>query len=763
MNPGPPSYVRRVWPIPVAVVGGLGVLLLDLKTPAGMAIPLLYVGTVLVGFLSEDGRVPFALACVATVLSAIGYLVSPGSDTAGTVALVNHALGLGAVWAVTLAGLRQRRLSRAATVTERLRQEIAERTEAERRLDLLFESSPEAIALVTGEGRIERINKEFTRLFGWAPQEAVDRLIDELIVPEELRAEGAGLTDRSRRGERLVVETVRCRKDGSRIHVSVLGAPFAFGQGELRVYAIYRDITDRKRAEEALRESETAYRQLFERAPYGILRVGADGTIERANPALLRMLGVDAPEELSEMPNVTELFEDRDEGVRLMERCHASDGLSAVETRWRSADGRALVVRLSARCVVDAERQIAGCEVFVEDVTAQRLLEEQLRQAQKMEAIGELTGGIAHDFNNLLTIVVAGTDVLASRLPRDDAAGREALEEVRRAARRGAELVRSLLAFARRDMLAAVPEDLGQLVQRMYEMLRRLIPETVQLAVTATAEPSVARVDRGAFQQIIVNLINNARDAMPDGGRITIAVQRTVLDAEGCRSRGWGEPGQYVEISVTDTGVGMPREMLGRVFEPFFTTKPPGVGTGLGLSMVYGLVKQHDGFIDIESAVGVGTSVRILFPLVGGEVTTAPEPRRPAPAGHRGECVLVVEDEPTIRRVARRALEHEGYRVLVAEDGVQALELLRDRGSEVHLVLSDIVMPRMGGGQLHREAAKLGYAGRFLFMTGYPARDARSSGAFDPSVPLLAKPWAIEELLRSVRDVLDGSERLATR
>ena len=392
--------------------------------------------------------------------------------------------------------------------------------------------------------------------------------------------------------------------------------------------------------------------------------------------------------------------------------------------------------------------------------TTRRALEGQLRQAQKMEAIGQLTGGIAHDFNNILTIILSNVELVKSDLGPEDAG--PDLAEIEAAARKGAAMVRKLLAFSRTGQLELGPVDLARLVGDLSEMLRRLLPETIHVRMTAAPDAPAVLADPGAVEQILLNLATNARDAMVRGGTLDIVVEPRVLDDEFRDAMGDGRPGAYACLSVSDTGDGMDPAVLERLFEPFFTTKPPGVGTGLGMAMVYGLVRQHGGLVEVATAPGRGTVVYIYFPAAARVERAPARPRVSPPPGAVGsETILLVEDETGIRRVAQRALERAGYRVLSAEDGVEALDVVRAHAAEIRLVVSDVVMPRCGGPELREAVLRAGHAIPFLFMSGYAARDAGTAEKLDPELPVLHKPWSVADLLSRVRQLLDAKRGIS--
>ncbi len=517
------------------------------------------------------------------------------------------------------------------------------------------------------------------------------------------------------------------------------------------VIGVGTDITERRRAEEALRRSEESHRALVQHAAHAIYRSSVDGRFLTVNPALIKMLGYESEPELLAVDLEAQVYADPEERRRILSRFDAGDVVEGVEVAWQRRGGDRILVRLSGRAVRRADGSIECFETIAEDVTERRALEEQLRQSQKMEAIGQLTGGIAHDFNNLLTIILANAQLLGKALPPDHADAQTDLRDVMAAALRGRVMVKELLGFARRTSLDLQPVQLDGLIGDLSGFLRRILPADVEIVICGADLPEV-RADVHAAEQILFNLATNARDAMPDGGVLRIEMSRVQLKEDQRQTCGAQRAGDHVCLAVGDTGIGMDGKTRARMFEPFFTTKPTGKGTGLGLATVYGLVKQHGGGIEVDSEPGKGTRFRIYFPVAD---PAAAEPLAPgnevAVRGGR-ETILLVEDDDQLRRSAKRVLEDAGYQVVSAADGLEGLEALRQAGS-VHLVLSDLVMPRLGGRALFDAARRAGHTTPFLFVSGYSDPDRTAS--LDPSVPLLHKPWTAPDLLRKVRDILD--------
>lgn len=425
-----------------------------------------------------------------------------------------------------------------------------------------------------------------------------------------------------------------------------------------------------------------------------------------------------------------------------------------VEHRIIRPDGSERIVQEQSTLVRDEAGRPQRMVGTVLDVTEARQLENQLRQAQKMEAVGRLAGGMAHDFNNLLTAVLATSDMLATDLAGDKV-HREDVEIIRAAAARGADLTRKLLAFSRRQRLTLDTVSLPALLAEFTKLARRVVPEDVEVTSRSRVEEAMVRADPVAVEQMLMNLVTNARDAMPAGGKLLLEIDRITLDHTRCRAWGWGQPGDYVTLTVADTGAGMDAETVRRIFEPFYTTKRVGEGTGLGMAMVYGLVKQHDGYINVESEPGRGATVRIYFPATAGAARAAPEEQPPEVEGH-GEMILVVEDDATLRQSARRVLERSGYSVVTASDGFEALAYMESAGDRPDLIITDVVMPRVSGPHMVSQLQAAGRAPRVLFTSGYPAHDMHERTTLDPTAPMLVKPWTINELLRRVREVLDA-------
>jgi two-component system, cell cycle sensor histidine kinase and response regulator CckA len=509
---------------------------------------------------------------------------------------------------------------------------------------------------------------------------------------------------------------------------------------------------ERKRSDEALQRSEERYRTLVDGVQDVIFATDSGGRLTALNHAFDVITGWSRAEWLGRPFDGLLHPEDLATARRLLRSVVDRAAPVPCELRIRTHGGDYLVGEVRARAQLQGET-VVGLLGIVRDITERRALEAQLRQAQKMEAVGQVAGGVAHDFNNLLTAVLSSADLLRTAVPADSPL-LEDVETIADAATRGAELTRKLLSFSRHQPLQLGPVALGTAAADFIRLARRVVPESVRIVLRVEDDNATVRADPLALEQMLMNLVTNARDAMPGGGTILIEVGHRSLDETHLRAEGWGAPGEYVVLGVTDTGCGMDAETQAHIFEPFFTTKPADRGTGLGMPMVYGLVKEHGGFVHVYSEPGHGTVMRLYFPAVTG--AGDPVAREPAAEVRGGtETILLVEDGEAVRRVAKRILEQHGYTVIGAADGREALAILLSGGTRVDLVVSDVVMPRKGGAALVDAMFEAGVMTRVLLTSGYSGREMLEEVRLDPAIPFLAKPWRIADLLRKVREALD--------
>ncbi len=513
---------------------------------------------------------------------------------------------------------------------------------------------------------------------------------------------------------------------------------------------------ERQRAQEALRQSEARFRSMVESAVYGIFVATLEGRFLSVNPALVEMLGYSSPEELMACDLATHIYLDAKDRERLLPQVLLTGRIDNAEVQWKRKHGQAITVRLSGRLVPGPKPEAPCLECMAEDVTAQRSLETQFRQSQKMEAVGRLAGGVAHDFNNLLTVITGYSDLILQGLAADDPM-RPEMAEVRKAAERAALLTRQLLAFSRQQLLEPRLLDLNQVVTEIEPMLRRLLGEDFRL--TASLAPQLGRVkaDPGQVEQVIMNLAVNARDAMPTGGQLSIETCNALLDEVYAQGHTSVVPGRYVMLATSDTGSGMDQETLAHIFEPFFTTKERGMGTGLGLSTVYGIVKQSGGYIWAYSELARGTTFKIYLPRVEVPATEGGRPLEQVPAAPTAvsETILVVEDEPGVRSLVRLVLQAQGYTLLEASQAEQALALCRHHRGNIHLLLSDVILEDMSGPELTRRLLEVRPQMKVLYMSGYTGDAVLRYGVQAAETPFLQKPFSAEALARKVREVLD--------
>ena len=628
------------------------------------------------------------------------------------------------------------------------------RQRTERRFRKLVEFSSDVITLLDGASIIVYSTQSLKPTLGYAPGEKVGHPVFELVHPDD-RPTAEQLLEQVLAGaDRMAKADLRIQhKDGAwrRLEIAAVNR---LGDADVGAIVVtYHDITERKLVEEALREALDRLRALIEASPVAIYSLSADARVRTWNTAAERIFGWQAHDVVDrELPIIP--TDRREEQRDLQARVINGETLSSVATVGRRRDGKLVQLSLSAAPLFDAAGTVTGVMALAADVTEARQLESQYRQAQKMEVVGRLAGGIAHDFNNVLTAIGSYCDLLLEDLS-PDSSHREDIQEIRKAADRAAALTRQLLAFSRQQVLAPQLVDVNELVAEIRSMLARLLGEDVTLQVVPSAGLGAVHVDRGQLEQVLMNLAVNARDAMPEGGRLTIATTTVQLDANDAKPDFAARPGPYVMLTVSDNGIGMDEQTKAHLFEPFFTTKEKGQGTGLGLATVYGVVKQSGGYIWVDSEPGQGTTFKVYLPRVTG--SSPREPGIPAePATFRGtETILLVEDEATVRTVVRDALERQGYTVLEAASAEAAIQIGERHHGPIHLLLTDMVMPVTSGGQLAVQLRRARPEIRVLFMSGYP--DGAVVGRTEPGqgVAYLEKPFGHEALARAVRQALE--------
>ena len=635
------------------------------------------------------------------------------------------------------------------------RQAASERdhhTERERLFSAVVESSSDAIITKSLDGTITAWNRTAERLFGFSAAEAVGQRID-IIVPPERRAELRQILDRIARGESIAQhETVRQRKDGSEVDVLLTISPIRSAAGEIiGASKTARDIGERKRTEAALNQEIEERRRIFETSQDLILVTDAEGNFVQVSPSSMTILGYEPTEMIGHSAVEFIHADDLDRTRAEMQAAQRGRLMRNFETRYVHKDGRAVALIWMGTWSEPVQRHF-----FVgRDLTEKQAVEAQYRQAQKMEAVGQLTGGVAHDFNNILTVITGTIGILA-----DAVADRPELEAITRmideAAERGGQLTKHLLAFARKQPLQPREIDVNSLVLETVKLLRPTLGEQIQIDPLLADDTWPALVDPNQLTTAILNLALNARDAMPNGGSLAVETKNVYLDQAYADMHVEVTPGSYVMIAVSDTGSGISPEDIERVFDPFFTTKEVGKGTGLGLSIVYGLVKQSNGHIKIYSEQGHGTSVKLYLPRATGVDHAATEmlPSAAVQGGH--EAVLVVEDDALVRKYVLTQIRSLGYSTLEACNAAEALQMI-DSAADIDLLFTDVIMPgAVNGRQLVDEALKRRPSLKTLFTSGYTENAIVHHGRLDSGVLLLAKPYRKPELARMIRMALDN-------
>ncbi len=656
-----------------------------------------------------------------------------------------------------------------AMVATLRRRSVAGAEEAARRSEetyrVLVENSDDPICLLDAMGRLEFASPAFERILGRRPRDLTGSDAFALVHPDDLERSRRALAEVLATGGSFALAGVRvAHGDGGWRRIDCRGTALRRADGTPRGAVVTgRDVTEQRRAEEVVRESEARLRAVLEHLPVGVAIADAEGRLVQGNPALRAIWGRrDLPPSLSPSTGTrgrdpatgAEIAEDDWPLVRAARRGETTTS-RAIDVEAFDGVRRTLV--LSAVPLRDAAGRVIGAVSVHVDVTERRALEERLLQSQKMEAVGRLAGGVAHDFNNLLTVIGGYAAMLLSG-PCASGPAREGVATILQSSQKAAALTQQLLAFSRKQVLEPRVLDLGRFVAEVEPMLRRLVGEDVQVAVVEGPGTRRVQADPGRLTQVLLNLAANARDAMPAGGRLRIETRDEDLGDDYPRCVPEARAGPHVLLSVADTGGGMDEETRSHLFEPFFTTKAWGRGTGLGLPTVYGIVRQSGGHVEVDSRPGQGTEFRIYLP----RVSAAPAPSAPAaaagaiPSARGGETVLLAEDEEDVRDLARRMLEAKGYAVLEAADGERALAVARAHAQPIHLLLTDVVMPVMGGRDL--AAALLGDRPgiRVLFMSGYTDDAVVRHGVVDLEAGFLQKPFGSADLLRKVRETLDS-------
>ncbi len=636
-------------------------------------------------------------------------------------------------------------------------QRKAEETTA--RLAAIVSSSTDAIIGKTLDGVVTSWNTAAERIFGYSTAEMVGNSVF-MLIPPDLHDSERALLQSIRRGEWVEFsETQRIRKDGRRIYVDVSVSPIRDGLDRVvGASSIIRDITERRQAAEALAQSQERLQLALRAARMGTWQWDLPTNALTWDDGMRLLYGLGSGEDITQFEDFLQRVHPEDRAfvsAGVQQAVEATGGLD-YEFRIVLPDGRIRWLADQGRVLRDQAGRLLCMTGVCLDITDRRHIEERLRQSQRMDSVGQLAGGIAHEANNMMSVVLGCADYVLQRTDLQPAV-REDVEQIWRAAKRTAGITQQLLAFSRRQVLQPQVLDLNTTVRNLESILSRTVGETRGLRMHLSPDLGKVRADPGQLEQVLINLTLNARDAMPEGGRLTIETMKVVLDeayAEG-KSVATLRPGEFVLLAVSDTGHGMDRGTLSRIFEPFFTTKGVGQGTGLGLSTVYGIVKQSGGFIWVYSEPELGTTFKVYMPVVKGspEAVAAPTP---APGARVDEVVLVAEDEPMVRNIMARTLRECGYAVLEAGHGGEALEMVEAHQGRISLIVADLVMPDMGGREMAAQLAERWPDVPVLFTSGYTGLDVVRRGLMEEGQQFVQKPLAPEELARKVREMVDA-------
>jgi two-component system, cell cycle sensor histidine kinase and response regulator CckA len=630
--------------------------------------------------------------------------------------------------------------------------------ELEKNLSVLrgiTEGTTDAVFVKDLQGRYLMINSAGGRFLGRRTEEVIGKNDAELFNPEE----GREIMKRDR--EVVQSGTMQTYEEGAtaggvtRVYLSNKG-PFREANGEIvGLLGICRDITDRKRVEEEIYKSEQRLRGHVEHTPLAVIEWDLEFRVASWNPAAERIFGYSRAEAMGQHASFTVPPNFREHVDRVWHDLLAQKGGARSTNDNITKDGRNISCEWYNTPLVDDSGRVLGVASLVQDVTERVVLEDRLRQSQKMEAVGRLAGGVAHDFNNLLTVILGYTQLLMDGLPAGSRMA-EGTAQIKSAADRAAGITRQLLAFSRKQVRSPRLIDLNNVMLNLDTMLRRLIGEDIEVLTVPATNLGTVKADPGQIEQVLMNLALNARDAMPNGGKLTLETSNVQLDEGYAHEHQPAEPGRYVMLAVSDTGIGMSPETLAHIFEPFYTTKEPGKGTGLGLSTVYGVVKASGGYVWVYSEPGQGTTFKIYLPRVDQPAQPLSSESRPSGIQRGTETILLVEDDPQLNQLATSVLAHCGYKVLAAANPEEGLAVCRTHPHEIHLLVTDVVMPKMNGRQLAEEVARIRPSVKLLYVSGYTSNAIVHYGVLDAGLWFLPKPFSLAALVTKVREVLDA-------
>lgn len=641
-------------------------------------------------------------------------------------------------------------------ITERKRMVEALR-ESEEKFRAISNTAADAILVMDNDGRISYWNLTAEKMFGYTGEEAMGKELHSFLAPADYHdAYKKGFSSFKKTGRGPAVGNtlgfVAISKDGTEFPIEVSTSAIQI-KGKWNAVGIIRDVTERKQAEKALRESEQNYRTLFEESKDVIYISSPTGKFLDINPAGIELFGYASKEGLLQIDIVQDLYADPNDRIKLQRMLVNQSYVKDYKAVFKKKDGKLLTVLLTSTIVRNEKGEIIAYRGIIKDITEWQRLEQQLLEAQKMEAVGQLAGGIAHDFNNILTAIIGFGNLLLSEMSKDDPL-RIYVTPILKSAQRAANLVQGLLSFSRRQIINPKSVNLHEIIHGIEKILPRIIGDDIEFSTFLTDEKLTVKADIGQIEQVVMNLATNARDAMPDGGSLTIRTERVELDDEYIRVHGYGKPGFYALMTVADTGQGMDEHSKEKIFEPFYTTKEVGKGTGLGLSIAYGIINQHEGYINVSSEHGKGTTFKIYLPLINSEVEELEEVR--LPIVQRGtETVLIAEDNAQVRELTKEVLEGFGYKVIEAEDGEDAIRVFNKNKDGIQLLVLDVIMPKKNGKAVYDEIKKVRPDIKIIFTSGYNADIIHKKGILEEGLDFISKPASPNDLLRKVREVLD--------
>jgi len=752
----PSGYLASFLPFAIALYGNcIG----GIDAPA----MLLYALAVVISALLQGGVMPLVmlgLSLVAYVSTALAHKMGYLQQIRSAETAYLNRVTIVVIILIAIAMLLDflvRQLQKSITQSRLLATQAHASAESLAIFKALADNAVDAFCICDADGRLTYVNRAFCRLFGCAEDAAVGVRAGAYVPAMETASSGQNGASELPEAWNEEASLLRRGQEPFDADLAIFQLHDVGGK-RVGMAAIVRDVTERNLAQDALRRSEAKYRELVQNANSIILRLDREGHITFFNEFAERFFGFREEEVLGRnvlgtiIPPVESTG--RDMALFVSSLCSHPEDFASCENENVRSNGERVWVAWTNKPIYDDVGRTREILCVGNDITERRRMEVQLRRAQKMEAVGQLAGGVAHDFNNILQAILGYGELMRMSIESGTPPHGE-LDEVLKAAQRAALLTRQLLAFSRRQVIELEPLALNEVVDELTNMIRRVIGEHIELVFTPCAELKTVRADRGQIEQVLMNLCVNARDAMPDGGRLSMETANVILNETDCAAYEWVRPGEFVLLRVADTGCGMDMNTLGRLFEPFFTTKEMGKGTGLGLATVYGIVKQHEGFVNVQSAPGAGTSFSVYLPAFGAPALPVPAMERESVAGGH-ETILFAEDEEQIRTQTRRILETAGYTVLTAVDGHDALRIYGDHANRIDLLLLDAIMPKATGKAVYETIRETRPDVRCLFASGYTEDIVIGDAAAGNTPNRIQKPYRANELLRLIRKTLDS-------